>query len=104
MLDVPCSGLGVIRKKPEIKWTRTEENIEELVKVQAQILDNCSRYLKSGGTLVYSTCTILKRENEEQIEKFLQNNKRFELVEEKKLYPHIDGTDGFYIAKLRKLW
>ena len=104
LLDVPCSGLGVIRKKPEIKWTRTEENIEELVKVQAQILDNCSRYLKSGGTLVYSTCTILKRENEEQIEKFLQNNKRFELVEEKKLYPHIGGTDGFYIAKLRKLW
>lgn len=104
LLDVPCSGLGVIRKKPEIKWTRTEENIEELLKVQEQILDNCSRYLKSGGTLVYSTCTILKRENEEQIEKFLQNNKRFELVEEKKLYPHIDGTDGFYIAKLRKLW
>lgn len=104
LLDVPCSGLGVIRKKPEIKWTRTEENIEELVKVQEQILDNCSRYLKSGGTLVYSTCTVLKKENEEQIKKFLQNNKRFELIEEKKLYPHIDGTDGFYIAKLRKLW
>lgn len=102
LLDVPCSGLGVIRKKPEIKWTRKEEDIDELIKIQEKILDNCSRYLKPGGTLVYSTCTILKQENEDQINKFLENHKEFKLIEEKKLYPHIDGTDGFYIAKLVK--
>ncbi|MBQ9267041.1 MAG: 16S rRNA (cytosine(967)-C(5))-methyltransferase RsmB [Clostridia bacterium] len=102
LLDVPCSGIGVIRKKPEIKWTRKEEDIPELVKIQAQILDNGARYLKRGGTLIYSTCTVLKQENEEQIQKFLSNHKDFELVEEKKLYPHIDNTDGFYIAKLAR--
>ena len=102
LLDVPCSGLGVIRKKPEIKWTRQQEDLEELIKIQEKILDNCSRFLKVGGTLVYSTCTVLKQENEEQIKKFLNTHNGFELVEEKKLYPHIDGTDGFYIAKLIK--
>lgn len=100
LLDVPCSGIGVIRKKPEIKWTRQEYELEELVSIQEKILDNCSRYLKKDGTLVYSTCTVLKEENEEQIKKFLENHSDFELVEEKKLYPNVDETDGFYIAKL----
>ena len=102
LLDVPCSGIGVIRKKPEIKWTRQESDIEELIEVQKRILDNCSRYVKSGGVLLYSTCTVLKKENEEQIRNFLSQHTEFELVEEKKLYPHIDKTDGFYIAKLLK--
>ncbi len=102
LLDVPCSGLGVIRKKPEIKWSRKPEDISELTTIQQKILENCSKYLKNGGTLVYSTCTILKDENEEQIAKFLENHNEFKLVDEKKLYPHIDNTDGFYIAKLRK--
>lgn len=100
LLDVPCTGLGVIRKKPDIKWTRKLEDIDEIVNIQYKILDNCSRYLKSGGTLVYSTCTILDRENGMQIKKFIEEHKDFELVEEIKLYPHIDNTDGFYIAKL----
>lgn len=102
LLDVPCTGLGVIRKKPDIKWTRKPEDIDELVSVQYRILDNCSRYLKSNGTLVYSTCTVFSRENRNQIKRFIEEHKEFELIEEINLYPHIDGTDGFYIAKLRK--
>lgn len=102
LLDVPCTGIGVIRKKPDIKWTRKLEDIEEIVSVQYRILDNCSRYLKSGGTMVYSTCTVLGRENGMQIKTFLEEHKDFELLEEINLYPHIDETDGFYIAKLRR--
>ena len=102
LLDVPCTGIGVIRKKPEIKWTRKPEDIEEMVKIQEQILDNCSRYLKNGGTLVYSTCTVFKKENREQIEKFLEKHKEYKLEEDISLYPHKHGTDGFYIAVLKK--
>lgn len=102
LLDVPCSGLGVIRKKPDIKWTRTLEDITELMKVQTQILDTCSEYLRTGGRLVYSTCTVLKEENEEQIEKFLMRHSEYELEEKINLYPHIDDTDGFFIAVLNR--
>lgn len=102
LLDVPCSGLGVIRKKPDIKWTRQPEDFEELMSVQEKILDTCSEYLKSGGRMVYSTCTVLKRENEEQIEKFLLTHSDFLLVEQTKLFPNVNETDGFYIAVLEK--
>lgn len=102
LLDVPCSGLGVIRKKPDIKWTRQPEDFEELMSVQEKILDTCSEYLKSGGRMVYSTCTVLKRENEEQIEKFLLTHSDFMLVEQTKLFPNVNETDGFYIAVLEK--
>lgn len=102
LLDVPCSGLGVIRKKPDIKWTRQPEDFEELMSVQEKILDTCSEYLKSGGRMVYSTCTILKRENEEQIERFLLTHSDFMLVEQTKLFPNVNETDGFYIAVLEK--
>mgnify|MGYP000463493810 FL=1 len=102
LLDVPCSGLGVIRKKPDIKWTRQPEDFEELMSVQEKILDTCSEYLKSGGRMVYSTCTVLKRENEEQIERFLLTHSDFMLVEQTKLFPNVNETDGFYIAVLEK--
>ncbi len=102
LLDVPCSGLGVIRKKPDIKWTRQPEDFEELMSVQEKILDTCSEYLKSGGRMVYSTCTVLKMENEEQIEKFLLTHSDFMLVEQTKLFPNVNETDGFYIAVLEK--
>ena len=102
LLDVPCSGLGVIRKKPDIKWTRQPEDFEELMSVQEKILDTCSEYLKPGGRMVYSTCTVLKRENEEQIEKFLLTHSDFLLVEQTKLFPNVNETDGFYIAVLEK--
>lgn len=102
LLDVPCSGLGVIRKKPDIKWTRQPEDFEELMSVQEKILDTCSEYLKSGGRMVYSTCTVLKRENEEQIERFLLTHSDFMLVEQTKSFPNVNETDGFYIAVLEK--
>jgi 16S rRNA (cytosine967-C5)-methyltransferase len=102
LLDVPCSGLGVIRKKPDIKWSRKEEDTESILTVQRQILDNGAEYLKRGGTMIYSTCTVLKDENERQITKFLAKHPNFKLEEEIKLFPNIDNTDGFYIAKLKK--
>ena len=98
LLDVPCSGLGVIRKKPDIKWTREQEDLETLIEVQAKILDTCCEYVRTGGRLVYSTCTILKQENEEQVERFLKKHTEFSLVEQVNLYPNVDETDGFFIA------
>ena len=103
LLDVPCSGIGVIRKKPDIKWTRREEDLEKIREVQTKILETCKRYLKKGGTLVYSTCTVFKDENEQKVSEFLKNNQDFKLEKEIKLFPNIDGTDGFYIAKLIKV-
>ena len=102
LLDVPCSGIGVIRKKPDIKWTKCEEELESITLIQEKILDTCCRYLKNGGRMVYSTCTVFKRENQEQIEKFLKKHTDFSLVEEMNLYPHINQTDGFYIAVLER--
>lgn len=111
--DVPCSGFGIIRKKPEIR-NKNIDDIKNLPKLQLEILENASRYVKAGGCLVYSTCTILKRENLGVVEKFLANDNRFYLDKfvlplantEKctniTLYPHIHNTDGFFIAKLRR--
>lgn len=103
LLDVPCSGLGVIRKKPDIKWTRKPEDIAELQKIQMEILEKCSDYLKPGGRMVYSTCTVLKQENEEQVEKFLRIHDNFKLIEQINLFPHTDGADGFFIAVLERI-
>ena len=103
LLDVPCTGIGVIRKKPDIKWTRKVEDIDEMVEIQSQILDTCSEYLRTGGRLVYSTCTVFNRENEEQIERFLMKHTEYKLLEKINLYPHINDTDGFFIAVLQRL-
>ncbi len=102
LCDVPCSGLGVIHKKPDIKWNRKSEDIAELVKIQKNILNSASKYVKSGGVLVYSTCTILKEENEEQIQEFLKDNTAFTKEFEKLYLAHETGGSGFYICKLRK--
>ena len=115
LADVPCSGLGIIRKKPEIK--KRYQKSEELYEIQYKILENAAKYLKIGGSLVYSTCTIETEENEKIILKFLKEHNEFETVDissyfknekasAKKgyvtLYPNADGTDGFFIAKLEK--
>ena len=100
LCDVPCSGLGIIRRKPEIKYAR--ENTEELPLIQRKILNNAAKYLKKGGEMVYSTCTIEKEENEHVTGGFLKYNPNFERVYEKTFYPHIDGTDGFYICKMKR--
>ena len=118
LADVPCSGLGIIRRKPDIKWNRPEEN--DLSEIQYKILSNAAKYIKPGGELVYSTCTVNHEENEDVILKFLEENKNFVSVDikpllDKKLhpvisekgfvtlYPNRDGTDGFFIAKLKKV-
>lgn len=103
LLDVPCTGIGVIRKKPDIKWTRKPEDIEEMANIQADILDTCAEYLRTGGRLVYSTCTVFKKENDEQIERFLMKHREFKLLEKIHLYPHVNDTDGFFIASLQRL-
>ena len=101
LLDVPCLGIGVIKRKPDIKWQRKEEDIEEITKIQEKILENCSKYLKSGGDLVYSTCSILKDENENVINKFIKNNSQFVKKYEKTIFLS-EKQDGFFICKLHK--
>ncbi len=102
LLDAPCSGLGVIHSKPDIRWTRKESDIEELVKIQSALLDTAAKYVKSGGIMVYSTCTILKAENERQTERFLEKHVGFRLVSQKTLLTHETGGSGFYIAKFAR--
>lgn len=103
MVDVPCSGLGILRKKPDIKWQRKIEDLEALTAVQAEVLKNAARHLKSGGALLYSTCTLNRAENENIVEAFLRENPDFKQDGEfRTLLPHRDNTDGFFFAKLRK--
>ena len=115
--DVPCSGIGVIKNKPEIKYKITNSHVEEISKLQYQILNNSKKYVKNDGILMYSTCTIDKRENIENINKFLKENKNFRLenislnnsiVKARKngvleILPDEYSCDGFFIAKLRKM-
>ena len=117
LCDVPCSGWGIIRKKPEIKWKN--DKIEDIIKISREILTNASKYVKIGGELVFSTCTLNKDENEEQLKSFLETNKNFETVDITgflpdslrhnsakqgyvTFYPHIDKIDGFFIAKVKR--
>ncbi len=102
LCDVPCSGLGDLSHKPEIRWHLKPENIDELVKTQAEIFENASEYLKENGILVYSTCTLNKKENERQISSFLKKHPEFTLLNEKTIFPHEGMYDGFYMASLRK--
>ena len=82
MMDVPCSGLGVIGRKPDIKFHIKPENLDELQNIGYEILNNCSKLLKEDGQILYSTCTINRKENEKQIEKFIKNNLEFKIIEE----------------------
>jgi 16S rRNA (cytosine967-C5)-methyltransferase len=114
--DVPCSGMGIIKRKPEIKF-KNEEELKELPIIQKNILNNASKYVKIGGNLIYSTCTIHDEENINIIKEFLESNDNFELVpieevnidldnQDKgyiKIYPNIHGMDGFFIAKLKRV-
>ncbi|MBR6514052.1 MAG: 16S rRNA (cytosine(967)-C(5))-methyltransferase RsmB [Clostridia bacterium] len=102
LCDVPCSGLGVVAKKPETRY-KNKEDIERLPEIQYAILQASSAYLKDGGTLVYSTCTLNKRENEDTVNKFLDNNKGFTLESMTTYFPKAGKTDGFFVAKLIKV-
>ena len=102
LADVPCSGLGVIRRKPEMKY-RDEFDFDELVEIQKNILETGSSYLKPGGRLIYSTCTINPRENELMVKDFLKRHEDFISEKEVKLSPFDNGYDGFYMNKLKKI-
>jgi 16S rRNA (cytosine967-C5)-methyltransferase len=110
--DVPCSGLGIIRKKPDIRY-KDPLSLKELPDIQSMILKNASLYVKPGGALLYSTCTLLKEENEDIVNVFLQNNPEFslqaftlpgigEIDGQITMWPHKTGTDGFYFARVRR--
>ncbi len=100
LLDVPCMGIGVIKRKPDIKWHRKPEDLKVISKIQYQILENCSKYLKKEGTLIYSTCSIFKEENHDIVQKFLEKNSSYE-CKEFEIEP-TEKQDGFYIAKMQK--
>ena len=98
--DLPCSGLGVLKKKPDIRYRMTREQQEELSRLQRQILSNACQYVKPGGTLLYSTCTVNKIENEDNTAWFLQNHREFSLAKERQIFPGESCGDGFYLAKM----
>lgn len=102
LLDVPCSGLGVLRRNPDAKWKMSVERIDGLKLTQEEILSSYQSMLKPGGIMVYSTCSILPSENQQQIGKFLTNFCNYSLIEEKVISPANSGYDGFYIAVLKK--
>jgi 16S rRNA (cytosine967-C5)-methyltransferase len=121
VVDAPCSGLGVIRRKPDIKWTKAPEDISSLKMKQVEMLSCVSRYVKPGGTLIYSTCSIDPEEDEAVIQEFLLDNPEYTLdnlnpfLPKKlmadgggaikgyiKLFPHLHGVDGFFIARLKR--
>ncbi len=114
LCDVPCSGMGTIRKKPEIRY-KEEQSLRDLPEIQRAIVDNASRYVRPGGIFVYSTCTLLQRENEEIADWFLSTHHSFEKVDfslpvcdkitdgRLTLLPHVHHTDGFFVAKFRKI-
>lgn len=107
LLDAPCSGLGIIRRKPDIKYNRLESDALALQAIQVEMIDLASQYLKAGGVLVYSTCTIDAVENEQVIQRFLSDHSEFEIdpVADQpymKLYPNVDETDGFFCCRMIK--
>ena len=102
LVDAPCSGLGVIRRKPEIKYKEQTDEMLLLPQKQLAILSASSSYVKPGGTLVYSTCTINPDENEKVVDAFLKKNRDFEKVERTLLLPNVNGTDGFFICVMKR--
>lgn len=115
LCDVPCSNTGIVNKKPDILLNKTPDHLPELVKIQTSILENAAKYVKPGGTLVYSTCSILKEENVSVVDNFLRTHRNFKLEQVNtegievvrinemcEFYPHISKTEGFFIAKMIK--
>ncbi|MBQ6234999.1 MAG: 16S rRNA (cytosine(967)-C(5))-methyltransferase RsmB [Clostridia bacterium] len=102
LLDVPCSGFGLLSEKPDVRLHKDENAVMALTEAQDAILSACCRYVKSTGVLVYATCTISRRENEERVRTFLASHSEFSLEEERQLLTTRDGTDGFYFARLRR--
>lgn len=97
--DLPCSGLGVIGRKSDIRYKMTAEKAHDLAALQQKMLDTVWQYVKRGGKLIYSTCTIHKEENEDNVAAFLQKHPQFTLVEQRQIFP-MEGSDGFFVAKM----
>lgn len=97
--DLPCSGLGVIGRKSDIRYKMTAEKAHDLAALQQEMLDTVWKYVKRGGKLIYSTCTIHKEENEDNVAAFLQKHPQFTLVEQRQIFP-MEGSDGFFVAKM----
>jgi len=118
LADVPCSGFGTLRKNPDLKWRREEKDIKRVSELQLSILGNVSAYVKEAGVLVYSTCTVFHEENEDVVEKFLNEHPEFYLDEMEKVlpgklrlfvrngyfktFPPQDGMDGFFATRMIK--
>ncbi len=119
LVDAPCTGLGILRRKPDIKWARNMEDKKEIVKLQTKILNAASGYVKPGGVLVYSTCTIESEENQDRIDNFISENREFELEDISvylpeslksnysskgviQLFPNVNNIDGFFISRMRR--
>ena len=103
LLDVPCSGTGVLRRNPDIRWRLFAEDIERMIKTQQEILSNYSSLVKNDGILVFVSCSIFPCEGEDQVKKFLdENSKHWELLEEFRANPVVDDGDGFYMARIKK--
>jgi 16S rRNA (cytosine967-C5)-methyltransferase len=103
LLDVPCSGLGVLRRNPDAKWKINPELLERMRIVQKDLLNRYSNMLRPGGLMVYATCSILPSENSKQIAYFCEEHHHFQLEEERIISPADSGYDGFYMARLKKL-
>jgi len=102
LVDAPCSGLGTVRRKPEVKYKAYDEAMEALPQMQLDILKASAHYVKPGGILVYSTCTVARRENQGVVDAFLRGNKEFEIVDIIQLLPTVEKTDGFFICKMKR--
>lgn len=104
LIDAPCSGLGVLKRNPDAKWKLQPEFIDNIRKVQAEVLENYSKIVKPGGKLVYATCSILPSENQEQVKRFLTTEigKQFQFIEDRKILSSESGFDGFYMALLER--
>ncbi|MDF2456627.1 MAG: methyltransferase [Cytophagaceae bacterium] len=102
LTDVPCSGLGVIRRNPDTKWKLTDEAIERTRAIQQEILQNYNQVVKKGGTFVYATCSILPSENENQVNAFIDQNESYDLINTRTIYPSESGADGFFMALMKQ--
>lgn len=121
LIDAPCSGTGTWRRNPDSKWSKDETDLTELVQLQKEIIESASRLVKSGGRLIYATCSLLPEENEDQIERFLSSNTAFKRLSAQdvwqermatdypakdpnylRLSPYLNGCDGFFAAILER--
>lgn len=103
LCDVPCSGYGTLSRKSDIKVRMKSSDMDTLIPLQANILKESASMVKNGGYLVYSTCTLNKKENEKQVERFLKEHQEFVLLHQETIFPFVYDSDGFYIAKLQRI-